>query len=171
VLPPVSDADFSVLDPMDQTTFRRSLGRFASGLTVVTSCHEGRRVGMTCQAFTSVSLDPPLVGLFVTPDSGTLWAVRNCKKFCINVLSEHQVDVARIFALSGADKFKDVPENTSPHGSPMIPDCVAWFDCELESEFAAGDHVGLLGRVKGLANGVDTPPAVYFRGGYGKFAS
>jgi 3-hydroxy-9,10-secoandrosta-1,3,5(10)-triene-9,17-dione monooxygenase reductase component len=156
-------------DPSDATAFRRVLSRFPSGLVVLTTKLGDKAYGITCQAFTSVSLDPPLVGAFLQHDSGSLWAINESKRFAVSVLADDQTDLARIFALSGADKFRNVSLRETPSGLPIIDGAIAWIDCELHERFDAGDHAGILGLVKAMGCERDVKPLVYWRGGYGEF--
>lgn len=155
-------------DPNDTTNFRRVLGRFPSGLVIVTTRTGDKAYGLTCQAFTSVSLEPPLVGAFLTRDSGTLYAIDQTKRFTVSILAEDQIELARIFAISGADKFKDVAVIESPSGLPIIDGAIAWMECEVQTLFEAGDHIGLLAMVATMGCMGDSKPLVYWRGGYGE---
>ena len=158
-------------DSADDLDFRRVLGHFASGLTIITGVSDGRRFGLTCQAFSSVSLDPPLVAFYVIKASLSSDALRDAGMFCVNILARDQQDVARIFAVSGADKFKDVATSDSPAGLPIINGSIAWIDCAVESVFDAGDHDGVIGAVNALGHLSNAKPLLFFRGGYGTFES
>lgn len=155
----------------DSTAFRRVLGHFASGITVVTAALDDHRVGFTCQSFASVSLDPPLVAFFAREDSLSWATIRESGTFAVNVLSRRQEQVARVFGTRGVDKFRDVDVTRSPNGSPLINGVIAWLDCRVENIFQAGDHEGVLGRVDVVAHVHNAPPLLYFRGGYGTFES
>ena len=89
--------------------FRKAMGSFAAGVTVVTGCHEGRLVGTTVSAFSSVSMDPPLVMVCLKRDSRTLAALSQTKAFCVNILAQEQGDLAYRFAKSGATCSKNPP--------------------------------------------------------------
>jgi flavin reductase (DIM6/NTAB) family NADH-FMN oxidoreductase RutF len=157
------------VDPHDPTVFRRVLGRFPSGLVIITTKLDGRLYGVTCQAFTSVSLDPPLVGAFLKEDSGSLWAIGQAKQFAVNILAQDQTELARIFSISGADKFRDIDLAEAPSGLPLISGAIAWLDCTLHDRFDAGDHSAILGLVVAMDCERDAKPLVYWRGGYGEF--
>jgi 3-hydroxy-9,10-secoandrosta-1,3,5(10)-triene-9,17-dione monooxygenase reductase component len=146
--------------------FRSVLGRFCSGIVIVTS-NEGRRpLGLTAQSFTSVSLDPPLV-LFCPAKTSTSWPpIRATGKFCVNVLSEEQLGVARNFAVSGGDKFAGIDWHWSPGGLPMMADCLAYIECELDQVHDAGDHEIAVGRVTSLASGRPERPLLYYQSVY-----
>jgi flavin reductase (DIM6/NTAB) family NADH-FMN oxidoreductase RutF len=156
-------------DPTDPTAFRRVLSRFPSGLVILTTEVEGKPYGLTCQAFSSVSLEPPLISAFLHVDSGSLWAVGEAKRFVISILADDQIELARIFAIKGADKFRNVDLVRSPSGLPVINGSLAWLECDLHDQFDAGDHKGVLGRVVAMGHERDIKPLVYWRGGYGEF--
>ncbi len=153
----------------DAATFRTVLGHFCSGITVVTAFHDGEPVGLTCQSFTSVSLDPPLV-LFVPARASLSWPrIRAAGHFCANVLDQDQEELSRRFAIKGAEKFAGVGYRPGPSGAPVLDGCLATIDCEIEAVHEAGDHDIVIGRVLDLAVGGGGGPLLYFRGGYGRF--
>lgn len=156
-------------DPNDPTAFRRILSRFPSGLVILTTRHDGKLYGLTCQAFTSVSLEPPLIGAFLRNESGSLWAISNAKQFGVSILAEDQTELARIFSISGADKFRDVDLEHTPNGMPVIEGALAWLECDLHDTFDAGDHQGVLGLVTAMGHAREAKPLLYWRGGYGEF--
>lgn len=158
------------VDPADAVSYRRVVGHFATGLTVVTASLEGTKVGFTCQSFTSVSLEPRLVGFFARRESRSWNDIRKTGTFCANILSAAQEPVSRTFATPGIDKFHGIETSAAPTGSPVLPGAIAWVDCDIESVTDAGDHHAVLGRVRALAHVSDEPPLLYFRGGYGRFA-
>jgi flavin reductase (DIM6/NTAB) family NADH-FMN oxidoreductase RutF len=159
----------SEADPTDPTAFRRILSRFPSGLVILTTEVDGKLYGLTCQAFCSVSLDPPLVSAFLHNESGSLWAVEKAKRFAISILAQDQIELARIFAIKGADKFRNVDLVQTPNGLPLIKGSLAWLQCDLHDRFDAGDHEGVLGLVTAMGSERDIKPLVYWRGGYGEF--
>jgi 3-hydroxy-9,10-secoandrosta-1,3,5(10)-triene-9,17-dione monooxygenase reductase component len=148
--------------------FRDVLGRFASGVTVVTGTSGGEPVGMTCQSFSSVSLDPPLV-LFVPATTSRAWPrMRESGTFCINVLADDQVAVSERMAGRGTDKFAGLDWRPSPAtGSPVLTGALAYVDCRVQAVHEAGDHYVVLGRVLDLDVLRDADPLVFFRGRYG----
>jgi flavin reductase (DIM6/NTAB) family NADH-FMN oxidoreductase RutF len=161
-----SSADGSprVVDPQ---AMRTVLGHFASGVTVVTALTGEGPIGFTCQSFSSLSLDPPLV-VFAPGRSSTTWPrLRVIGRFCINVLAEGQDAVSQNFARSGADKFAGVRWRPSAHGSPVLDDVVAWIDADLWAEYDGGDHTLAVARVLDLGADGDRRPLLYHRGGYG----
>ena len=147
--------------------FRDVLGRFASGVTVVTARELGRPVGLTCQSFTSVSLDPPLV-LFVAAHSSRAWPViRAAGRFCVNVLAADQAWVSNVMASRGSDKFADLDwEPSAVTGSPTLPGALAYVDCTLEAVHPGGDHDVVIGRVVDLRASAPGDPLLFYRGRY-----
>jgi len=151
--------------------FRQVLGQYPTGVCVVTAIHpDGEAVGMTIGSFTSVSLDPPLVG-FMPERTSSSWArLRECgTRFCVNILSEGQEGIGRIIAARKRNKFDGLSWRRSPAGLPVLTDSCAFIDCALEDVFPAGDHDIVIGRV--LTLDVERPfmPLLFFRGGYGSF--
>ncbi|CAA9251129.1 MAG: Nitrilotriacetate monooxygenase component B [uncultured Acidimicrobiales bacterium] len=154
----------------DAASFRTVLGHFCSGITIVTAVERGEPVGLTCQSFTSVSLDPPLV-LFVPAKAASSWPrIRAAGHFCANVLAEDQEALGRRFAIRGADKYAGVGWRPGPSGAPVLDGCIAYVDCEIETVHEAGDHDIVVGHVVDLAVTSEAPPLLFFRGGYGRFA-
>lgn len=153
----------------DTSRFRQVLGHFCTGIVVVTASDENGPVGLTCQSFCSVSLDPPLV-LFCPARSSTSWPrIKAVGHFCANILAEDQEDVSRVFATRGADKFAGVGWKTGTSGAPMLNGVLAHVDCTLEEAHDGGDHDIAIGRVVDLAMDHEGRPLLFFRGGYGRF--
>jgi flavin reductase (DIM6/NTAB) family NADH-FMN oxidoreductase RutF len=152
---------------VDPRVLRDVLGHFASGITVVTAIGPDGPLGFTCQSFSSLSLDPPLVA-FAPARTSTTWPrLRAAGRFCVNVLAEEQSDLSQAFARSGTDKFAGVSWVSSPHGSPMLDGVVAWIDSELWAEYEGGDHTIVVARVLDLGADADRSPLVFHRGNYG----
>ncbi|HWJ81555.1 MAG TPA: flavin reductase family protein [Nocardioides sp.] len=154
--------------------FRDVVGAFASGITVVTTMSGDQPVGMTCQSFSSVSLDPPLV-LFVPAKTSRAWPlIQRAGRFCINVLAADQEHVSAQMATKGTDKFAGIDWHPAEAtGSPVIEGTLAHLDCTVHTVHEAGDHYVVIGRVQHLATGPadDTAeqlsePLLYFRGRY-----
>jgi flavin reductase (DIM6/NTAB) family NADH-FMN oxidoreductase RutF/DNA-binding IclR family transcriptional regulator len=151
------------------TDFRRVLGHYPTGVAVVTARqHDGTPVGMVVGTFTSVSLDPPLVG-FLPDRSSTSWPlIRAAGRFCVNVLSADQEQVCRAFVTKAADRFELHTVADAGSGSPLLGGTALWVDCDIESVIEAGDHDVVIGRVRDL--GVPETaglPLLFVRGGYG----
>jgi 3-hydroxy-9,10-secoandrosta-1,3,5(10)-triene-9,17-dione monooxygenase reductase component len=152
---------------VDPQVMREVLGHFASGVTVVTAVTDDGPTGFTCQSFSSLSLEPPLIAFAPARTSLTWPRLRAIGTFCVNVLAEGQDDVSQNFARSGADKFAGVRWSPSAHGSPVLDDVVAWIDGELWAEYDGGDHSIVVARVLDLGADPDRPPLLYHRGSYG----
>ena len=152
---------------LDPQSMREVMGHFASGVTVVTAVTDGGPIGFTCQSFSSLSLDPPLVVFAPGRTSRTWPQLRGIGRFCINVLAEGQDAVSQNFARSGADKFAGVPWRPSALGSPVLDDVVAWIDAELWAEYDGGDHTLAVARVLDLGADERRRPLLYHRGEYG----
>ncbi|HEU5036241.1 MAG TPA: flavin reductase family protein [Nocardioides sp.] len=149
--------------------FRDVLGRFASGVTVVTGTSHDEPVGLTCQSFSSVSLEPPLV-TFIPAKSSRAWPlIQRSGKFCVNFLAADQADLSNTMASRGVDKFADVKWTPSPQtGSPMLEGALAQVDCTIHAVHEAGDHYVVIGRVVDLIShdGGEQDPLLFFRGEY-----
>jgi 3-hydroxy-9,10-secoandrosta-1,3,5(10)-triene-9,17-dione monooxygenase reductase component len=149
--------------------FRDVLGRFASGVTVVAGTSNGEPVGLTCQSFSSVSLEPPLV-VFIPAKSSRAWPlIQRSGKFCVNFLAADQAELSNTMASRGTDKFADVKWTPSREtGSPMLEGALAQVDCTIHAVHEAGDHYLVIGRVVDLvAHGDgDQDPLLFFRGEY-----
>ncbi|WP_345525476.1 flavin reductase family protein [Nocardioides endophyticus] len=156
----------------DSNQFRQVLGQYPTGVCIIAALGtDGKPVGMTVGSFSSVSLDPPLVG-FMPAKSSTTWPkLRDSPTFCVNVLSVDQVEVCRTFASKAADKFQEVPWRPASSGSPVIEGVAAYIDCDLAEVLDAGDHEIVIGRVRELEFAASAMPLLFFRGGYGGFAT
>lgn len=152
----------------DPRQFRDTLGHYASGITIVSGVHDGEPVGFTCQSFSSVSLDPPLVSFTVMKDSTTYPRIAADGKFAVNVLAHDQDGISSQFARRGTDKWAGISWTPAPSGNPLIADTLMWVDCQLWAEYEAGDHLIVLGRVVAM----NPPewhrhePLLYFKGAY-----
>lgn len=152
--------------------FRTVLGHFPTGVTVITSATEALEpVGLAVGSFTSVSLEPPLIAFLPAKSSTTFPKIRETGRFCVNVLAADQEDACRAFARSGGPKFDGLAYKMSPGTCPIIEGAVAWIDCTIESVIEAGDHYICLGRVTALEVESGTAPLIFFKGGYGGFAT
>jgi flavin reductase (DIM6/NTAB) family NADH-FMN oxidoreductase RutF len=156
---------------IDPRHYRTVLGHFPTGVVVVTAidCHGGP-AGMAVGSFTSVSLDPPLVGFLPSRTSSSFPRIRTAGSFCVNVLGVGQQELCRRFAVPGGDKFAGLSWVAAPSGAPRLDGIAAWIDCDLESITEAGDHYLVLGRVRELAAAPNGAALVFHRGAYGRFA-
>jgi len=157
-----SEASASV----DRATFFASMAAFPTGVTVVTTVNGmGRPLGLTCNAFTSVSAEPPLVLVSVDRGSNTLPALLETRRFVVNFLAAGRADLATACAGKGDDKFAEIEWTPTAHGLPVLErDSVAYVVCDLEREIEAGDHILLLGAVRDARPPEpDAVPLLYFR--------
>ncbi|WP_171054166.1 flavin reductase family protein [Arenibacterium halophilum] len=127
--------------------FRRCLGEYGTGVTVITTSVEGELYGMTSNSFASVSLDPPLVLWSIRRESTSFAAFETCEHFAVNILSEAQVDLSQRFAKSGPGKFEGVDWAEGIGGAPLIDGVVASFQCRSHTAYDGGDHLILIGEV------------------------
>jgi flavin reductase (DIM6/NTAB) family NADH-FMN oxidoreductase RutF len=149
------------------------LGHFPTGVTIVTGIGPAGPSGLTIGSFTSVSLDPPLVGFFPSLQSDTWPSIAPSGAFCVNVLAADQGDLCWRFARDADDdRFSGVAWRPGPTGSPILEGALAWIDCTVDQEYTMGDHLCVLGTVVALdaAAGTDPEPLLFFRGKLGSFA-
>ena len=152
---------------VDGAAFRQVLGHFPTGVTIITALDDGAPAGLAVGSFFSVSLDPPLVGFCAAKTSTSFPHVQRVGKFCANVLAADQEALSRVFASSGADKFKGLGWRPAPAtGSPQLADVLAWIDCSIDAVHEAGDHVVVIGHVHDLDVAREGSPLLFFRGGY-----
>jgi flavin reductase (DIM6/NTAB) family NADH-FMN oxidoreductase RutF len=155
--------------PPSTEDFRRVLGHFATGVSVVTAMSGGEAVGMTVQSFCSLSLEPPMI--LVCPGlSSTTWPrIAPVGRLCVNLLAEGQEGLARQFSLPGTDKYRGVAWEASPAtGSPVIEGTLAWIDCRIAAIHPGGDHLVVTCEVLALAARMDLRPLIFYRGGFGR---
>jgi flavin reductase (DIM6/NTAB) family NADH-FMN oxidoreductase RutF/pimeloyl-ACP methyl ester carboxylesterase len=150
----------------DATEFRRALGSFLTGVTIVTTVGpDGEPRGFTANSFTSVSLDPPLVLVCIAKKAHGHPVFAASKAFAVNVLGEGQKAASGVFASKAADKFAAVDWRPGMTASPLIDGSVAAFDCDLDQLIDAGDHSILIGRVRDFSHNASQPLG-YCRGAY-----
>lgn len=143
--------------------FRRALGHFSTGVTIITAESNGERAGITANSFSSVSLDPPLI-LWSVKKSSTSWPVfAASSSFAINVLAADQSSLAAQFARSGTDKYKDVDWKPGRSGAPLLSNVTAQFECSRRIEYEGGDHLIVMGQVTHFAR-YDRRPLVFTQG-------
>ena len=149
--------------------FRAVLGRFATGVTVVTTrSPEGDPVGLTVNSFTSVSLEPPLILFCLDLEAGSLPAFEAASSFAVNILGAGQEAVSNRFADPLAARFTDSEVTGFSTGAPILSEALAALDCTVHARHEGGDHVILVGKVEHLAVLDDADPLVYWRGTYRK---
>jgi flavin reductase (DIM6/NTAB) family NADH-FMN oxidoreductase RutF len=154
-------------DMETQRRFRDCLGRFATGVTIVTAATPEGGIGMTANSFTSVSMDPPLVLWCPARASGRFPAFARARHFAIHVLSADQQEVALAFARSGT-AFDGLALDVNAQGVPLLTDCLARLECETHALQEAGDHAIMLGRVR-RAQLRDGEPLVFSQGKFRRF--
>jgi 3-hydroxy-9,10-secoandrosta-1,3,5(10)-triene-9,17-dione monooxygenase reductase component len=155
---------------LDAASFRRALGQFATGVTVVTTRDgAGHPLGLTVSAFCSVSLHPPLVLVCIDHRSEANAAMRESGLFAVNVLAEGQEDVSRRFAAPGRAKLKDFELHEGKHGLPLVPGALAHVECRVRSFHDEGDHAVWVGEVRTLSAHPGRP-LLYHAGEYRRLA-
>jgi flavin reductase (DIM6/NTAB) family NADH-FMN oxidoreductase RutF len=157
-----------VSSPLDPSTYRATLGRFASGVTIVTARDSGGRdVGMTVSAFSALSLDPPLVLVCIDNGASVAPVLEHCSSFAVNILAEHQESLSRQFAERELDRFEGVSISRGASGLALLDGALAQIECRVASRTPAGDHTILIGEVTATALS-EGNPLLYYRGGYGR---
>jgi len=153
----------------DARALRDAFGCFTTGVTIVTTLDGGgAAAGFTANSFASVSLDPPLALISVAREASCLPALEASGVFVVNVLHVGQQDLARQFARRGCDRFEGVAFDTWHTGAPVLPGCMANFECRAHDIIDAGDHRILIGRILKVHHDAEHEPLVYLRGGYRK---
>jgi flavin reductase (DIM6/NTAB) family NADH-FMN oxidoreductase RutF/DNA-binding IclR family transcriptional regulator len=152
--------------------FREVLGQYPTGVAVITACGaDGAPVGMVVGSFSSTSLNPPLISFMPDKKSSSWQKLQQLDNFCVNVLGAHQLDVCRDLASKRPDKFAEINWKRSNLGNPVIAGAIAQIECVKETEYEAGDHLIVLGRVLDLDLGAAATPLLFYRGGYGTFTA
>ncbi|MEO8722077.1 MAG: flavin reductase family protein [Sphingobium sp.] len=152
---------------IDPKQFRDVLGSYPTGVCVITSLTEsGERCGLAIGSFSSISLDPPLVGFMPDKRSVSWQQIATTGRFCVNVLGSDQLDDCRRFASSGGDKFDGIAHGSSPLGLPVLDNALAWIECDIERLIDIGDHYLVVGAVRALESRAEGSPLIFHRGGY-----
>ncbi|WLI09053.1 flavin reductase [Pseudomonas sp. FP597] len=150
----------------DPRTFRRALGNFATGVTVVTAADAaGRKVGVTANSFNSVSLDPPLVLWSLDKRSNSHEVFEQASHFAVNVLAADQIDLSNNFARPKDDRFAEIEYQPGEGGAPVFADCSARFHCENYQQVDGGDHWIMIGKVVAFDD-FGRAPLLYHQGAY-----
>jgi flavin reductase (DIM6/NTAB) family NADH-FMN oxidoreductase RutF len=157
------------VNQLDKTSFRHVMGRFASGVTVMTTSAAGRMHGMTVSAFASQSLEPLLILVSVERSTVMHQLVMESRAFAVNILDEHGEATARFFAdnarLKGPE-FKEGAYHLGISGSPILEEATGYLEATVERTLEAGDHTIIVGRVVALKIVGDAAPLIYYRSGY-----
>lgn len=153
---------------VDDRSFRKALGCFATGVTVVTTLNPETRApaGVTVSAFSSLSLDPPLVLFCLGNKTASLDSFRTYGHFAVNLLSESQRDVSTRFASRAEDKWAGLEWDKGIAEIPVLRGCLATLECSLHATHDGGDHLIVVGKVENLRYQEGGQPLIYFRGGY-----
>ena len=156
-----------MLDPKD---LRRLMGHFATGVTIITTRGaDGTPYGLTANAFTSLSLDPPLCLVCVDRKAESFAHFYDSKVFTVNILTCDQEHLSNRFAKSGGDKFTGVPTVPGHHGAPLIAGALAHIECTITDTLEGGDHVSHVGRVEHMHMNAGEP-LLFYQGRYRKLA-
>ncbi|HZO81458.1 MAG TPA: flavin reductase family protein [Candidatus Binataceae bacterium] len=151
---------------IDKNELRRVMGHFATGVTVITTCSkDGQPYGLTANAFTSVSLTPPLLLICVDKKAESYPYFEQSKVFTVNILADDQEAISRRFAVSGGPKFEGVAYRMGANGAPILEGTVGYIECTLYATYDGGDHTIYLGEIQ-QAETSDRKPLLFFRGGY-----
>lgn len=153
--------------PVTAREFRDVIGRFATGVTVITTEYDGARYGSTASAVSSLTDDPPMLLICLNRNSATAAAVRDSGAFAVNVLAEDHVDLATRFASRVPDKYEGVPTETASNGSPLLVGAIAHLICRVAEQVEAGTHDVFLAHVE-EASSYSGHPLAYFRGRFGR---
>ena len=152
--------------PAGTRHLRNALGRFATGVTIISCVDErGGFVGLTANSFSSLSLDPPLVLWSLREPSPSLEAFLTAPRFAVNVLAQTQLDMSQRFASTAEGRFTDGGWTLGVHGAPVLAGCTAVFECETVSQQIAGDHRLFIGRVLACSESA-LPPLLFHAGRY-----
>lgn len=155
---------------IDGATFRKVLGNYPTGVTVVTAHDDDGPCGMIIGSFGSVSLDPPLVEFMPTTDSATGARIIETGAYCVNVLTSTQLDLCNSFFDKSKDPFDAIDWRPGPSGSPIVEGSLAYIDCTIDAAHDAGDHLIVVGAVLDMDVLDDSAgPLLFFRGGYGDY--
>lgn len=151
----------------DARQFRNALGRFATGVTVITTCTpSGKCEGMTANSFSAVSLDPPLVLWSIRNEAPSLPSYIEAGVFAINILTQEQSGLSHHFASPQQDKFEDITVSRGHGRCPILTDALAHFECDIEQIVPAGDHQIVLGRVVRATYDDKAMPLLFSAGRY-----
>jgi flavin reductase (DIM6/NTAB) family NADH-FMN oxidoreductase RutF len=150
---------------VDEAKFKMAMSHFASGVTIVTTAHEGTQFGMTVASFASLSLRPPLVLICVEKSVKTHDAIAAARKFGVSFLAAEQADISSQFASRREDKFEGVSVHNGMLGVPLIDGAITTIECTLQDQLPGGDHTIFVGEVVDVETR-EGVPLLYFRSGY-----
>lgn len=146
--------------------FRAALGNFTSGVTVVTTKDANDKLhGLTVSAFSSVSMNPPLILICIQKSTPSHYAFAESKAFVVNILSDSQKEISNQFAFKHEDKFAGINYNLSETGLPVLEDCLVNLECSLKHSYDGGDHTIFVGQIENAIIN-EGNPLVYWKGDY-----
>jgi flavin reductase (DIM6/NTAB) family NADH-FMN oxidoreductase RutF len=152
--------------PIEKNELRQVMGHFATGVTIITTLTKaGQLHGLTANAFTSVSLEPPLLLISVDKKAESWPAFEESRVFTVNILADDQEGLSRKFAVSGGNKFEGVAYRIGANGAPILDGTLAYIECTLYAAYDGGDHSIYLGEIQ-QAEIHEGKPLVFYRGGY-----
>ncbi len=152
--------------PIEKNQLRQVMGHFATGVTIITTLNKaGQMHGLTANAFTSVSLEPPLLLISVDKKAESWPAFEESRVFTVNILADDQEGLSRKFAVSGGNKFEGVAYRVGANGAPILEGALAFIECTLYAAYEGGDHSIYLGEIQ-QAEIREGKPLLFFRGGY-----
>ncbi len=154
------------LGEIEVSEFKEAMAHFATGVSIVTTVHEGRPIGATVNSLTSLSLDPPLILICLNKQMFMPTAIWASEAFAVNVLSADQRAWGVRFATKTSrfeDRFAGIAVDIAVTGSPILPSCIAWLDCVLWTTYEGGDHWILVGAVKAAQTSNEKQPLLYHR--------
>ena len=149
----------------DPRAFRRALGNFATGVTIMSAAAKGKRVGVTANSFNSVSLEPALILWSIDKRSSSYEVFDSASHFAVNILAADQIELSNQFARPSDDKFAGLALDEGAGGAPLLSDCAARFQCELHRQVDGGDHWILIGKVVAFDD-FGRAPLLYHQGAY-----
>ena len=155
--------------PIDEAGFKLAMSHFASGVTVVTTEHEGTAYGLTVASFASLSLRPPLIVVCIEKNVKSHDAIAAAGRFGVSILAQGQADVSNRFASKVEDKFEGMPVRHGALGLPLIEGAVCTLECRITDRLPGGDHTIFVGEVESAQTAEGTP-LVYYRSGYRSLA-
>ena len=150
---------------IDPGLFRQAMSRFASGVTIVTTAHEGAPAGLTVSSFASLSLTPALVLVCIDRNAGSHEPLAKAEMFAVNILAEGQEHLSNRFARHDEERFQAGTYSLSSHGLPLISGALAQIECRRTDSLPGGDHTIFIGEVVTITF-ADGAPLVYYRSGY-----
>jgi len=168
IIDPWTESD--PLPSVDPAEFRHTLSHFPSGVVVITGMDDdGTPVGLTCQSFTSLSLDPPLILIAPSKSSRSWPRIAGSHRFAVNILGDRQRELSARFARSSTDKFAGTAWHVGEGGSPLLDDAIAVIECDIDAVHHGGDHWIVSGAVRTVvvSDSAEPPrPLVFYRSAY-----